>query len=368
MEINRGDDRRDRMMNLQDIIGNKDRQSVFDLVLEEACRQWCAFIPDTPERMDGEGFAEFFYEIFEQKQEEYIQEMKEAESVTNPEITEVTGQEEYQGGTSFAVKGSESRTASVPLREQENLKELLGILEEHGLEKEKSQLIELAGYIDSMDQQFGKVLKELQTVKQQLDKIQEKGIRQSAIKAVTKVEGRVNAAKTQLAVLKARFMDGVNRTLTGLKEKGILAVSKTIDFLGIRQGLTGIKMHLHQSIESADRGILQLANIGDEMHGVKTHLGNIKRELAGKEPQEAGSRNVEKGAVFQVQKLLYGAMEMLEGMEKQTDQTIQRLDLIGEKAEEIRKPSVKENLRLLQEGKKAGGENQLPGKKKEPVR
>lgn len=356
------------MMNLQNIVGNKDMQSVFDMILEEACRQWCAFIPDTPERMNGEGFADFFYEIFEQKQEEYIQEMKEAESVTNPEITEVTGQEKYQGGTSFAVKGNESRTESLPLREQENLKELLGILDEHGLEKEKNQFIELAGYIDSMDQQFGKMLKELQTVKQQLDRIQEKGIRQSAMKAVTKVEGGVNAAKTQLAVLKARFMDGVNRTLTGLKEKGILAVSKTIDFLGIRQGLTDIKTHLHQSIESADRGITRLASIGDEMHGVKTHLGNIGRELAGKEPLEAGSRDVEKGAVFQVQKLLYGTMGMLEGIEKQTDWTIQRLDLIGEKAEEIRKPSVKESLRLLQEGKTAEDENRLPSKMKEPVR
>lgn len=86
--------------------------------------------------------------------------------------------------------------------------------------------------------------------------------------------------------------------------------------------------------------------------------------LGRKEPLEAGSRNVEKGAVFQVQKLLYGTMGMLEGMEKRTDRTIQRLDLIGEKAEEIRKPSVKESLRLLQEGKKEEGKDQPLGKRK----
>lgn len=259
-------------------------------------------------------------------------------------------------------------TLSVPLREQENLKELFRILDENGLEKEKGQLTELADYIDSMDQQLGKVLEELQAVKQQLGQIQEKGIRQTAIKTAAKVENRVNAAKTQLAALKAKFMDGVNRTLAGFKEKGILAVSKTVDFLGIRQGLAGIKKHLHQSIESADRGITRLSNIGDELHGVKTHLGNIKRELAGKEPLEAGSRDVEKGAVFQVQKLLYGTMGMLDGMEKQTDRTIQRLDLIGEKAEEIRKPSVKESLRLLKEAKVAETGSKVPGRKKEPVR
>lgn len=262
------------------------------------------------------------------------------------------------------------------------MKELFRILDEKGLEKEKGQLTELADYIDSMDQQFGKVLEELQTVKQQLDQIQEKGIRQSALKVVAKVEGKVNDAKVQLAVIKAKFMDGVSRTLTRFKEKGVLAVSQTIDFLGIRQGLMGMKKHFHQSVESADRGINRLANIGDELHGVKTHLGNIKRELARKEPLAAGSRDVEKGAVFQVQKMLYGTMGMLESMEKKTDRTIQRLDSLGERAKAIQRPSVKESLRSLQEKqsnqnqeslcslreKQAGNQRRSSGKKKAAVR
>lgn len=54
---------------------------------------------------------------------------------------------------------------SVPLREQENLKELFRILDEKGLKEEKEQILSLADYIDSMDEQFGKVLSELQDVK-----------------------------------------------------------------------------------------------------------------------------------------------------------------------------------------------------------
>ena len=69
---------------------------------------------------------------------------------------------------------------SVPLREQENLKELFRILDENGLKEEKEQVLSLADYIDSMDEQFGKVLSELQEVKLQLDQMQEKGLRQSA--------------------------------------------------------------------------------------------------------------------------------------------------------------------------------------------
>lgn len=42
---------------------------------------------------------------------------------------------------------------SVSLMEQENLKELFRILGENRLDKEKSQFMELADYINNMDQQ-----------------------------------------------------------------------------------------------------------------------------------------------------------------------------------------------------------------------
>ena len=50
-----------------------------------------------------------------------------------------------------------------------------------------------------------------------------------------------------------------------------------------------------------------------------------------------------------MQKMLYGTIGVLNGMEKQTDQTLKQLDSLGQRAKEIRKPSVKESLRSLQE-------------------
>ena len=64
-------------MNIQDITKSKEKKAVFHMVLEEACRQWCDGIEDAPERKGGEGFADFFYEIFEDKGKEYVQQVKE---------------------------------------------------------------------------------------------------------------------------------------------------------------------------------------------------------------------------------------------------------------------------------------------------
>lgn len=64
-------------MDIQDITKSKEKKAVFNMVLEEACRQWCDCIDVVPERKDGEGFADFFYEIFEDKEKEYVQQIKE---------------------------------------------------------------------------------------------------------------------------------------------------------------------------------------------------------------------------------------------------------------------------------------------------
>lgn len=94
-------------MKLQDILENKDQRMAFDAVLEEACRQWCEFIPDVPERMDGEGFADFFYETFEQKGNEYIREAKEL-------AAEKAEKQEKKPSVLKKLKEKEARNAAQP--------------------------------------------------------------------------------------------------------------------------------------------------------------------------------------------------------------------------------------------------------------
>lgn len=48
-------------MEMKDIIGNEKRIAIFNVILEEACHQWCDFIDEAPERKSGEGFADFFF-------------------------------------------------------------------------------------------------------------------------------------------------------------------------------------------------------------------------------------------------------------------------------------------------------------------
>lgn len=50
---------------------------LLEVLLDEACRQWCCFIGEAPERRGGEGFAYFFQQICREKQEEYESDIRE---------------------------------------------------------------------------------------------------------------------------------------------------------------------------------------------------------------------------------------------------------------------------------------------------
>lgn len=49
-------------------------------------------------------------------------------------------------------------TLKVPLKEQENLKELFRLLEQNRMEQEKKQVVQMAEYIDTMEENIVKNL------------------------------------------------------------------------------------------------------------------------------------------------------------------------------------------------------------------
>lgn len=241
---------------------------------------------------------------------------------------------------------------SVPLMEQEQLQELLQILEDNGMKEEKKQVMGLAQYLDTMDEQLGAVLTELKEVKEQLGEIKDSGIKAAALRVVTRVEGKMQEAKSQVHAIKEKFMEGVKKTVETFHQKGVLALAKTVDFLGIQKGIQKIHAHLEQSILAADRGMDRLGNIADEMHEAKTHMGNIGRELAGKEWKKTTVRDVEKGPVFQMQKTLFHAMGVMNEMKQRTETALQRVEGLSVKAGSLKKPSIRESLKSLKNEEK----------------
>lgn len=213
-----------------------------------------------------------------------------------------------------------------PLKEQENLKELFRLLEQNGMDQEKKQVVQMADYIDSLEEKMEQVLYELKAMQDQLSGIENKGLRVRAEKIVEGVSDKLNDAKKALGNLKRAFLGKVDHALQEGKVKGrefLTGILQTIHL----PGLTFRVQHwLDQSIRAADRGIEKLGDMADEIHAARQHLGNAGRALTGRKSKKINSRDPERGMIYETQRLMFQSMVTLKQMERRTENLLERMD------------------------------------------
>ena len=91
---------------------------------------------------------------------------------------------------------------------------------------------------------------------------------------------------------------------------------------------------------------MKLGDMADELHAARQHLGNAGRTLTGRKMRKAVSRDPERGAVYEVQRLMFQSMVSMERMERRTENLLERLDRLSAK-EERGRTSVRESIREL---------------------
>lgn len=234
----------------------------------------------------------------------------------------------------------------VPLKEQENLKELFRFLEQNGMEQEKKQVEQMADYIGTMEEKMGEVLSELKSMREQLSGIENKGIRAKAEKVVEAVSNKLDEAKEALGNMKSAFLGKVDQALQAGKTKGREALAGIIQTIHLPAMTFRVQHLLKQAVRTADQGIEKLGNMADEIHAAKQHLGNAGRALTGKKTKKVNSRNPERGVIYETQRLMFQSMVSMERMERRTENLLERIDRLTVK-EDQPKPSVRESIQKL---------------------
>lgn len=253
-----------------------------------------------------------------------------------------------------------NETLTIPLGEQEHLKEFFKVLTDQGRGQEVIELSSLLSQLNHMEKQYTEVLNELKTVKSQLSNIQEKGIKTSAINGVLKLQEKVTKAKNQLEHIKVDISDSVKQSLSLMKQHGISALNKAVDFIGLRKTLTDMRENLNTSISQTQKQIDKINAIGSELHSLNEHTSNLGRVLTGRETKELTQRNEDKGILAVVAKQLKHSKSMLEGMVQSVTHAIKIVDRLEQAAnkDKEKKPSVRAELK---------GNSQKEPAKKAPV-
>lgn len=244
-----------------------------------------------------------------------------------------------------------NETLQVPIGEQEHLKEFFKLLNENGQRQEAAEFSALVTQLSNMEQQYSAVLSELQAVRGQLDSIQDRGIKATLLKGISAIQREVTQAREQFTHIKADLSQSVKKALLSVKQQGISALNKAVDFMGIKTALADMRESLQSSISRTQKSIDRINAIGSELHALNEHSWNLGRALTGREAKELTARNEDKGVLAAIAKPLKKSKSMLESMEKGVTRAIQSVDRLEQTAAKGReqKPSIREGLKAAKE-------------------
>ena len=244
-----------------------------------------------------------------------------------------------------------NETLQVPIGEQEHLKEFFKLLSQNGQQQEATEFSSLVTQLNQMEKQYTAVLSELKAVREQLESIQDNGIKATVTKSVSSAQQKVEQAKDQLGHIRTSLSDMVKQTLAAVKQHGISALNKAADFMGIKAALNDMRDNLNASISDTQKSIDRINAVGSELHALNEHGKNLGRALIGKEAAELTQRNEDKGVLAAIAKPLKKSKAMLEGMEKGVTRALQSIDRLEKAAARGKeeKPSVREGLKAAKQ-------------------
>ena len=95
---------------------------------------------------------------------------------------------------------------ALALREHPQIIELLSVLEQNSLSKQKEEVQALVGYIDGMEEKLSQMMDEMKEMRLEVEKLHDKGIRARCSQLVDTVEGKVRQTKVMVSTAKENLI------------------------------------------------------------------------------------------------------------------------------------------------------------------
>lgn len=233
------------------------------------------------------------------------------------------------------------------LADYDNIQKFLELLDYHEMKAEKEQLQFIIDYVDTTEKHLDEVLNELKNVREELNTINNKSIKDTALKAVNTITDKVNQAKQTIIKFKDHVKSTVDKALHECKAKGKEALTGTMISLNVKGFLQHMKNHFDDIVQTSDQHIDKLTKLGDEIHNVNHHFTNLGRLLLGKTEKQLEPRNHDAGIISKVQYHLFKKMDNMTEMSHLTDRFIKDIEKREQIYENKQKTSVKQSLTEL---------------------
>ena len=119
------------------------------------------------------------------------------------------------------------------LGEHPQIIELLSVLEQNNLQKQKEEVQALVGYIDGMEGKLAQMMAEMKEMRLEVGKLHDKGIRARCTQLVTAAEGKIQQARTMVSTAKVNLISSAGHMVQTFREKGRSALRQAVQALRI---------------------------------------------------------------------------------------------------------------------------------------
>lgn len=174
--------------------------------------------------------------------------------------------------------------SALALREHPQIIELLSVLEQHSLSKQKEEVQALVGYIDGMEEKLSQMMDEMKAMRLEVEKLHDKGIRARCAQLVGTAEGKIRQGKTMLSTARTNFVSAAGRMLGTFQEKGRAALRHAVQALRIPAVLSRMERGFSHASQAMEQCAGKLDVIRDELHQAGGHMKNAGRALGEKRP------------------------------------------------------------------------------------
>ena len=236
-------------------------------------------------------------------------------------------------------------TQAISLNVHPQIIDLYEVLEKNGLHKQKEDVQSLVGYIESMEYNLSVMMNEIQEMHKEVNLLHDKGIRAQCAKIVSKVEDKVQQAKTMISVAKVKTVQSAENAVKSFQEKGKSALIHVVEGMRIPAALSKIKSGFSHAAQSMRQSAGQLDVIREELHEVGGHMKNAGRAFLGKPAKQADKLEADKGALAKLRGFLESCGKAFSNMERGADRLMEKMQRSKELEEQ--KTSVKSELRQL---------------------
>lgn len=215
---------------------------------------------------------------------------------------------------------------ALALRDYPQIIELLSVLEQNSLSKQKEEVQALVGYIDGMEEKLAQMMEEMKAMRLEVEKLHDKGIRARCAQLVGTAEGKIRQGKAMLSTARTNFVSAAGRMLGTFQEKGRAALRHAVQALRIPAVLSRMERGFSHASQAMEQCAGKLDMIREELHQAGGHIKNAGLALAGKEPQESKELSADKGVLAKLRGFVLSCGKAFSEMERDTALTVERIN------------------------------------------